>query len=118
MMLQEKRSTRGQRMTALVGKAQEEDDAFWGGESAWRELEEGSDAESFRSDDEQQQPDEFDSDFNDTETDDSDDEDGSAAAAAAAGGGGARGRAAAVKAKAKKAAAKDDESGKVLLQSC
>lgn len=34
----EKRSTRGKRMTALIGKAAEEDDAFWGaGDAVWQE---------------------------------------------------------------------------------
>lgn len=62
-MLEAKRTSRGKRMASLVGKAVEDDDAFWGN-SIWGE--EGSDNESFEAEDDQ--PDEFDSDFNDTET--------------------------------------------------
>lgn len=52
-------------MASLVGKAAEDDEAFWGN-SIWGE--DGSDNESFVAEDDQ--PDEFDSDFNDTETED------------------------------------------------
>mmetsp|Transcript_29011 Transcript_29011/g.48741 ORF Transcript_29011/g.48741 Transcript_29011/m.48741 type:complete len:301 (-) Transcript_29011:2106-3008(-) len=61
-MLKEKRSTRGLRMTDLVGQAAEDDDAFWG-DGIWNE--EQSD-DSFS--EEEAKPDEFDSDFNDSES--------------------------------------------------
>ena len=68
-MLSSKRATRGQRMTALIGEAVEQDEAFWGAD-VWE-----SDDESFS--EEEIEPDVFDSDFNDTEDEGgSDDEDG------------------------------------------
>lgn len=64
----ERRATAGQRMSSLVGKAQEDDDAFWGHET-WAEDDSGND--SFRESDEDSEAraDEFDSDFDDSETD-------------------------------------------------
>lgn len=64
----ERRSTAGKRMSSLVGKAQEDDDAFWGHET-WAEDDSGND--SFRESDEDSEArnDEFDSDFNDSESD-------------------------------------------------
>ena len=68
-MLSSKRATRGQRMTALIGEAVEQDEAFWGAD-VWE-----SDDESFS--EVEVEPDVFDSDFNDTEDEGgSDDEDG------------------------------------------
>ena len=68
-MLSSKRATRGQRMTALIGEAVEQDEAFWGAD-VWE-----SDDESFS--EQEVEPDVFDSDFNDTEDEGgSDDEDG------------------------------------------
>ena len=64
----EKRASRGTRMTELVGDALEEDEAFWG-HDIWNE-EEGSDMDSYDEEEEEVKPDEFDSDFNDTESDD------------------------------------------------
>mmetsp|Transcript_17796 Transcript_17796/g.48401 ORF Transcript_17796/g.48401 Transcript_17796/m.48401 type:complete len:495 (-) Transcript_17796:42-1526(-) len=63
-----KRSTAGRRLTSLVGKAAEEDQAFWGHDT-W--VEEGSDNDSFRESDEEseQRVDTFDSDFDDSEDD-------------------------------------------------
>ncbi len=53
IMLKEKRATRGKRMTALIGKAAEEDDAFWGtNDTIWDEED-----ESF-SEDNKDEPDE------------------------------------------------------------
>ena len=65
-----KRSTRGKRMNELIGKALEEDDAFYNNE-IWAEGEE-SDAESFEMNVDDR--DEFDSDFNDTEDDENDED--------------------------------------------
>jgi len=61
-----KRSTAGTRMSSLVGKAAEEDDAFWS-QSFFEEEDE--DNESFRSSDEstEHQIDTFDSDFDESE---------------------------------------------------
>jgi YL1 nuclear protein/YL1 nuclear protein C-terminal domain len=56
-----RRTTAGKRMTFLTGQAQEDDDAFWGHDT-WE-----SDNESFRSVDQDDAPDVFDSDFNETE---------------------------------------------------
>ena len=69
MMLVNKRSTRGQRINELVGEALEQDNAFYGHET-WDEEESDS---SFS--EEEVKPDEFDSDFNDTEDDDDSDDD-------------------------------------------
>jgi YL1 nuclear protein/YL1 nuclear protein C-terminal domain len=74
-----RRSTAGKRMGTLVGKAQEEDDAFWGHDT-WADDPDDSENGSFRSSDEDSEAkkDQFDSDFNDSETDgdeaDADDE--------------------------------------------
>ena len=69
-MLSEKRSTRGKRMTELVGEALDQDSLFYDHET-WNEEESDDSFEE-----EEIQPDEFDSDFNDTEDeDDSDSED-------------------------------------------
>lgn len=74
-MLKDKRATRGKRMADLVGKAAEDDEAFWGHE-IWQDGSDASDAESYST--EEEKPDVFDSDFNDTEDDDDeDDEEGS-----------------------------------------
>ncbi|KAL3945299.1 MAG: hypothetical protein SGBAC_000647 [Bacillariaceae sp.] len=64
-----KRKTAGQRMSSLVGKAQEEDDTFWG-HGTWAE-DEGSGNESFHDSDEDSElkKDEFDSDFDNSESD-------------------------------------------------
>jgi hypothetical protein len=69
MMLNEKRATRGKRMSALVGQAAEEDDAFYQ-KDIWNEGSDESDAESYST--EEEKPDLFDSDFNESE--DSEDE--------------------------------------------
>ncbi len=66
-MLQNKRSTRGLRMTEMVGEAAEEDALFWN-DNVWAEEE--SD-ESFS--EEEAKPDEFDTDFGESESDDDDD---------------------------------------------
>ena len=70
-----RRKTAGQRMTSLVGKAQEEDDAFWGHET-WADDDADSGNESFRDSDEDSamKIDEFDSDFNDSESDNEEEE--------------------------------------------
>ena len=74
----DKRSTAGKRMSTLIGKAEEEDDAFWN-HSTWDE-EKGADGEesdgSFREsdEDEEDKKDTFDSDFNDSENDDDEEE--------------------------------------------
>ena len=64
-----KRSTAGRRLTSLVGKAAEDDQAFWGHDT-WNE-DEGSENESFHESDEdpEQRVDAFDSDFDDSEDD-------------------------------------------------
>eukprot|EP01039_Chlorochromonas_danica_P002108 gene2108-2302_t len=59
-------------MADLVGQAAEDDDAFWGHE-IWQEDADASDAESYST--EEEKPDVFDSDFNDTEDDGDDDDD-------------------------------------------
>jgi hypothetical protein len=71
MMLAEKRASRGQRMGSLVGKALEDDEAFWNNE-VWND---GSDDESFHTQDEEAKPDVFDSDFDESETEDEEEED-------------------------------------------
>jgi vacuolar protein sorting-associated protein 72 len=68
VMGREKRKTAGQRMTTLVGKAQEEDDAFWGHET-WNEEDSGNDSFHESDEDSALRKDEFDSDFDDSETD-------------------------------------------------
>jgi hypothetical protein len=74
ILLEDKRSNRGKRMSVLIGEAAELDVVFWNN-SVWEVEEE---ADSFDEEDEEAEaaPDEFDSDFNDTETDE-DEEDGS-----------------------------------------
>ena len=64
----ERRSTAGKRMSSLVGKALEDDEAFWGHDT-WEDDDSGND--SFRESDEDSEArvDEFDSDFNDSESD-------------------------------------------------
>jgi vacuolar protein sorting-associated protein 72 len=69
-MLADKRATRGKRMANLVGEAAEEDETFWNHE-IWQEHE--SDAESYST--EEEKPDVFDSDFNESEDDDEDEDD-------------------------------------------
>lgn len=78
----EKRSTAGKRMSSLVGKAQEEDDAFWGHDT-WAEDDSGND--SFRESDEESEArvDEFDSDFDESESDHEAEEEAAGAAAEA-----------------------------------
>lgn len=70
----QKRKTAGRRMTSLVGKAQEEDDAFWGHETWAEDADSGN--ESFHDSDEDSalKKDEFDSDFNDSESDNEEEE--------------------------------------------
>ena len=68
-LLKEKRSTRGQRMSELVGEALEQDSQFYG-DSVWTEEESDDSYE-----DDEVKPDEFDSDFNDTEDEDGPDDD-------------------------------------------
>ncbi len=71
-MLKDKRVSRGTRMAELVGEAAEQDETFWN-DDIWQEAE--SDEDSFVQ--EEEKPDVFDSDFNDSETEeetDSDDE--------------------------------------------
>ncbi len=72
-MLREKRATRGQRMSALVGKAAEEDEAFYNNE-LWQD---GDDSENESYSEESEKPDVFDSDFNESEDDDDDEDDAS-----------------------------------------
>ena len=69
----ERRATAGKRMSSLVGKAQDDDDAFWNHDT-WAEEDSGND--SFRESDEDSEAraDEFDSDFDDSETDNEADE--------------------------------------------
>ena len=71
-MLVAKRATRGLRMNELVGAAVEEDAEFWNNE-VWKEGDDSSEEGSFVLDEQEDRPDQFDSDFNDSETD----EDGS-----------------------------------------
>ena len=54
IMLKEKRLTRGKRMNALIGKAAEEDDAFWGANDTIWDAED----ESFSEEDNKDEPDE------------------------------------------------------------
>ena len=69
-MLQEKRATRGLRMSVLVGEAADEDNQFYSND-LWEEDESDDSYEA-----EEIKPDVFDSDFNDTEDEESsDDED-------------------------------------------
>ena len=71
-MEREKRSTKGLRMTALVGKALEEDELFYKSD-IWNDDSDVSENESFVDENESEE-DEFDSDFDDDE-DEEDDED-------------------------------------------
>ena len=70
----ERRKTAGQRMTALVGKALEEDNTFWGHDTWGDDGDSGN--ESFRDSDEdsEMKKDQFDSDFDDSESDHEDEE--------------------------------------------
>jgi len=68
-MLSSKRATRGKRMTSLVGKAAEDDEAFCGNDVV---DEAGSDADSYV-EEEEEKPDEFDSDFDVTESEEESD---------------------------------------------
>lgn len=61
MAERERRTTAGKRMNFLTGQALEDDEAFWGHDT-WE-----SDNESFHSSDQEEAPDLFDSDFNETE---------------------------------------------------
>jgi hypothetical protein len=67
-LLEDKRKTRGLRMSTLVGEALEADEVFWG-DNIWNEEDED---ESFDEEEEEVKPDEFDSDFNETEDEDED----------------------------------------------
>ncbi|CAM9144418.1 unnamed protein product, partial [Pylaiella littoralis] len=63
------RSTRGQRISELQGEDAEADETFWG-QGAWQEEEEGD--SEFSS--EEEEPDKFDKDFNDSESEEEDDD--------------------------------------------
>jgi hypothetical protein len=63
LMLQEKRATRGKRMSSLVGKALEEDDEFYQAE-IWKE---GDDSENDSFSGESEHSDQFDTDFDESE---------------------------------------------------
>jgi hypothetical protein len=78
----DRRSTAGRRMTALIGKASEDDEAFWS-HSTWKEdvdlegqtIDQQEDASFHESDeDENDRVDAFDSDFDDTESEGCDEE--------------------------------------------
>eukprot|EP00903_Cladosiphon_okamuranus_P012224 g11464.t1 len=62
------RSTRGQRISELQGEDAEADETFWG-QGAWQEAEDGD--SEFSS--EEEEPDKFDKDFNDSESEEEDD---------------------------------------------
>ncbi|CAM9334426.1 unnamed protein product, partial [Hapterophycus canaliculatus] len=62
------RSTRGKRVSELQGDDAEADETFWG-QGAWQEAEEGD--SEFSS--EEEEPDKFDQDFNDSESEEEDD---------------------------------------------
>jgi vacuolar protein sorting-associated protein 72 len=64
----ERRKTAGKRMTSLLGKAQEEDDTFWGHDT-WAEDDSGNDSFHDSDGDSAMKKDEFDSDFDDSESD-------------------------------------------------
>lgn len=66
----QRRSTAGQRMQVLTGKALEDDEAFWGHDT-WEQDENDSGNESFHSSDEDSEvrKDVFDSDFDESESD-------------------------------------------------
>jgi hypothetical protein len=64
----ERRKTAGKRMTSLLGKAQEEDDTFWGHDT-WAEDDSGNDSFHDSDEDSAMKKDEFDSDFDDSESD-------------------------------------------------
>jgi YL1 nuclear protein C-terminal domain/YL1 nuclear protein len=68
MMERERRATAGRRMTSLVGKALDDDEAFWGHDT-WNDEDDNDGNDSFRSSDEdsEMKRDEFDSDFDDSE---------------------------------------------------
>jgi YL1 nuclear protein C-terminal domain/YL1 nuclear protein len=67
-MERERRATAGRRMTSLVGKALDDDEAFWGHDN-WNDEDDNDGNDSFRSSDEdsEMKRDEFDSDFDDSE---------------------------------------------------
>ena len=69
----ERRSTAGKRMTSLVGKAQEEDDAFWSHET-WAEDDSGNESFAESDLDSEERIDQFDSDFDESESDHEDEE--------------------------------------------
>jgi vacuolar protein sorting-associated protein 72 len=69
----ERRKTAGKRMTSLVGKAAEEDDAFWGHDT-WAEDDSGNDSFHESDEDSVNRKDRFDSDFDDSESDNEDEE--------------------------------------------
>lgn len=73
VLTRSRRATAGRRLTSLVGKAAEDDQAFWGHET-W--VEEGSDNDSFHESDEDpdQRVDKFDSDFDDSEPENQEEE--------------------------------------------
>jgi vacuolar protein sorting-associated protein 72 len=64
----ERRKTAGKRMTSLVGKAQDEDDTFWGHDT-WAEDDSGNDSFHDSDEDSAMKKDHFDSDFDDSESD-------------------------------------------------
>lgn len=70
----DRRVTAGKRMTALVGKAQEEDELFWGNDTWASDLGEASEDESYNVEEEAEinRIDVFDSDFNDSEEEEDD----------------------------------------------
>ena len=71
-MKREIRANRGTRINELIGEAVEQDKLFWENR-VWQDDDEDSGNESFE--EQEVEPDKFDSDFNDTETDESDEED-------------------------------------------
>lgn len=74
-MLEQKRASRGTRMAELVGEAADQDETFWN-DGIWQEAE--SDEESFVA--EEDKPDVFDSDFDESETEEEEDSDDEKAA--------------------------------------
>lgn len=74
----ERRSTAGKRMTALVGKAQDEDDAFWSHET-WAEDDSGNESFAESDLDSEERIDQFDSDFDESESDHEEEEEAAGA---------------------------------------
>lgn len=72
----DRRATAGKRMTALLGKAQEDDELFWNHDT-WDSIEEASEDGSYNIEDEMEvnRIDVFDSDFNDSEEDEDEEHD-------------------------------------------